>query len=165
MRVGFNNSHNHGVKNHLGMVPFTLHPSPLYAVLEPIPTGEPIQQSRLQPKTGVRALTSSRKRPSDNAFPVCYRLKLGINQWILRVRTPASSGEYVPVLVDHSDELPCRGQYYLHHGLQRRIRITLVHTSTSDLKWKDVREVVVGRIRYGQTLVDLSKDNLNTFLG
>ena len=59
----------------------------------------------------------------------------------------ASSGDYVPVLVDHSDELPCRGQYYLHHGLQRRIRITLVHTSTSDLKWKDVREVVVGRIR------------------
>ena len=51
------------------------------------------------------------------------------------------------MLVDHSDELPCRGQYYLHHGLQRRIRITLVHTSTSDLKWKDVREVVVGRIR------------------
>ena len=28
---------------------------------EPIPTGEPIQQSRLQPKTGVRALTSSQK--------------------------------------------------------------------------------------------------------
>ena len=59
----------------------------------------------------------------------------------------ASSGEYVPVLVDHSEELPCRGQYYLHHGLQRRIRITLVHEATCDLKWKDVRELVVGRIR------------------
>ena len=72
--------------------------------------------------------------------------------YFLRVETvdfvfPASSGEYVPVLVDHSDELPCRGQYYLHHGLQRRIRITLVHTATPELKWKDVRELVVGRIR------------------
>ena len=59
----------------------------------------------------------------------------------------ASSGEYVPVLVDHGDELPCRGQFYLHHGLQRRIRITLVHDTTGDLRWKDVRELVVGRIR------------------
>lgn len=60
----------------------------------------------------------------------------------------ASSGDYVPVMVDHSDELPCRGVYFLHHGLQRRIRVTLVHDKTSDLKWKDVRELVVGRIRY-----------------
>ena len=60
----------------------------------------------------------------------------------------ASSGEYVPVLVDHSDELPCRGVYYLHHGLQRRIRITVVHDKSSNLKWKDVKELVVGRIRY-----------------
>ena len=60
----------------------------------------------------------------------------------------ASSGEYVPVLVDHSDELPCRGVYYLHHGLQRRIRITLVHDKATNLKWKDVKELVVGRIRY-----------------
>ena len=59
----------------------------------------------------------------------------------------ASSGEYVPVLVDHCDELPCRGVYYLHHGLQRRIRITLVHDKSSSIKWKDVRELVVGRIR------------------
>ena len=60
----------------------------------------------------------------------------------------ASSGEYVPVLVDHSDELPCRGVYYLHHGLQRRIRITLVHDKATNLKWKDVKELVVGRIRF-----------------
>ena len=66
---------------------------------------------------------------------------------ILGVFRVASSGEYVPVLVDHSDELPCRGVYYLHHGLQRRIRITLVHDKASDLKWRDVKELVVGRIR------------------
>ena len=50
-------------------------------------------------------------------------------------------------MVDHSDDLPCRGVYFLHHGLQRRIRITIVHDRTKDLKWKDVRELVVGRIR------------------
>ena len=63
------------------------------------------------------------------------------------VISTASSGEYVPVLVDHSDDLPCRGQYFLHHGLQRRIRITVVHDTSPDLRWKDVRELVVGRIR------------------
>ena len=52
------------------------------------------------------------------------------------------------MLVDHSDELPCRGVYYLHHGLQRRIRITLVHDKATNLKWKDVKELVVGRIRF-----------------
>ena len=44
----------------------------IHTVLEPIPTGEPIQQSRLQPKTGVRALTSSRKS-STRAQPNALR--------------------------------------------------------------------------------------------
>ena len=59
----------------------------------------------------------------------------------------ASSGDYVPVLVDHSEDLACRGLFYLHHGLQRRIRLTLVHERNTVLKWAEVREVVVGRIR------------------
>ncbi len=59
----------------------------------------------------------------------------------------ASSGEYVPVLVDHSEELACRGLFYLHHGLQRRIRLTIVHERARILKWSEVRELVVGRIR------------------
>ena len=59
----------------------------------------------------------------------------------------APSGEYVPSVVDHGDELPCRGIFLLHQGVQRRIRITLVHESSSDIVWKDVRELVVGRIR------------------
>lgn len=47
-------------------------------------------------------------------------------------------------MVDHSDELPCRGLFLLHQGIQRRIRITIVHEHTSELQWKDIRELVVG---------------------
>lgn len=59
----------------------------------------------------------------------------------------APNGEYVPAVVDHSDDLPCRGLYLLHQGIQRRIRITIVHEPTAEVKWKDIRELVVGRIR------------------
>ncbi|XP_043482611.1 kinesin-like protein unc-104 isoform X5 [Leptopilina heterotoma] len=59
----------------------------------------------------------------------------------------APNGEYVPSVVDHSDDLPCRGLFLLHQGIQRRIRITIVHEHASELRWKDVRELVVGRIR------------------
>jgi kinesin family protein 1 len=59
----------------------------------------------------------------------------------------AQNGEYVPAVVDHSDDLPCRGLYLLHQGIQRRIRITIVHEQSTELKWKEIRELVVGRIR------------------
>lgn len=35
----------------------------------------------------------------------------------------------------------------MHQGIQRRIRITIVHEPTAEVKWKDIRELVVGRIR------------------
>ncbi|XP_055706379.1 kinesin-like protein unc-104 isoform X9 [Phlebotomus papatasi] len=59
----------------------------------------------------------------------------------------APNGEYVPAVVEHSDDLPCRGLFLLHQGIQRRIRITIVHEPTPEVKWKDIRELVVGRIR------------------
>lgn len=56
----------------------------------------------------------------------------------------APNGEYVPAVVDHSDDLPCRGLFLLHQGIQRRIRITIVHEPAAELRWHDVRELVVG---------------------
>lgn len=53
---------------------------------------------------------------------------------------------YVPVVVDHNDDSPCRGTFLLHQGIQRRIRITLVHEPMIDFQWKDVRELVVGMV-------------------
>lgn len=55
------------------------------------------------------------------------------------------NGEYVPCVVDHSDDLPCRGLFLLHQGIQRRIRITIVHEHTAELQWKDIKELVVGK--------------------
>ncbi|CAF0915270.1 unnamed protein product [Adineta ricciae] len=57
------------------------------------------------------------------------------------------TGEYAAVTVDHSDDVPCSGRFILHQGIQRRIGITLCHESGSEFIWKDVQEVVVGRIR------------------
>lgn len=60
----------------------------------------------------------------------------------------APSGDaYVPVVVERGDDLPCRGLFLLHQGIQRRIRITIVHDQASEIRWRDVRELVVGRIR------------------
>ncbi|XP_077588194.1 kinesin-like protein KIF1B isoform X18 [Stigmatopora nigra] len=57
------------------------------------------------------------------------------------------TGEYIPAIVDHSAAMPCHGTYLLHQGIQRRITVTLIHEKGSELHWKDVRELVVGRIR------------------
>ncbi|KAI5612221.1 kinesin-like protein KIF1B isoform X4, partial [Silurus asotus] len=57
------------------------------------------------------------------------------------------TGEYIPAVVDHTAGLPCHGTYLLHQGIQRRITVTLIHEKGSELHWKDVRELVVGRIR------------------
>ncbi|XP_041480700.1 kinesin-like protein KIF1A isoform X5 [Lytechinus variegatus] len=59
----------------------------------------------------------------------------------------APSGEYLSSYVDHTEDMPCSGVFLLHQGIQRRIAITIIHESTEELLWKDVRELVVGRIR------------------
>ncbi|KAL4121473.1 hypothetical protein QTP88_013982 [Uroleucon formosanum] len=74
-------------------------------------------------------------------------------------------GEYVPCVVDHSEELPCRGLFMLHQGLQRRIRITVVHETAPELRWKEIRELVVGRIRNIPQSEDDDSDNSVLSLG
>jgi kinesin family protein 1 len=49
--------------------------------------------------------------------------------------------------VDHSDGSPCQGTFLLHQGIQRRIAVTVVHENGPDLIWRDIRELVVGRVR------------------
>ncbi|XP_075425645.1 kinesin-like protein KIF1A isoform X7 [Ascaphus truei] len=58
-----------------------------------------------------------------------------------------ANGDYIPVAVDHGVGLPCHGTFLLHQGIQRRIAVTLVHEAGADMKWLEVRELVVGRIR------------------
>ncbi|XP_060614906.2 kinesin-like protein KIF1B isoform X14 [Anolis sagrei] len=57
------------------------------------------------------------------------------------------TGEYIPAIVDHTTGLPCQGTFLLHQGIQRRITVTIIHEKGNELHWKDVRELVVGRIR------------------
>ncbi|XP_037397199.1 kinesin-like protein KIF1B isoform X9 [Pygocentrus nattereri] len=68
------------------------------------------------------------------------------------------TGEYIPAVVDHTGGLPCHGTYLLHQGIQRRITVTLIHEKGSELHWKDVRELVVGRIRSKPEVDDTAAD-------
>ncbi|XP_054138467.1 kinesin-like protein KIF1A isoform X14 [Melozone crissalis] len=58
-----------------------------------------------------------------------------------------ANGDYIPAVVDHRGGMPCHGTFLLHQGIQRRISVTLVHETGSLIRWKEVRELVVGRIR------------------
>ncbi|XP_025075700.1 LOW QUALITY PROTEIN: kinesin-like protein unc-104 [Pogonomyrmex barbatus] len=112
-----------------------------YSVRQPpkrmLPPSIPISQPVRSPKFG-----SVLPSPSTSHVHAKYDVLV----WF-EICELAPNGEYVPSVVDHSDDLPCRGLFLLHQGIQATIRITIVHEPASELRWKDVRELVVGRIR------------------
>ena len=55
------------------------------------------------------------------------------------------SGEYDPVPVNHNDGQVMGGVYMLQQGLQRRLRVTLICESGSEVHWKKVNELVIGQ--------------------
>ncbi|XP_074492645.1 kinesin-like protein KIF1A isoform X9 [Sebastes fasciatus] len=76
-----------------------------------------------------------------------------------------ATGEYIPAVVDHRGGMPCHGTFLLHQGLQRRVAVTIVHESGGDMEWKDIRELVVGRLRNtpeaDETIIDPNILSLN----
>ncbi|KAM4547937.1 kinesin-like protein KIF1A isoform 13-T13 [Odontesthes bonariensis] len=76
-----------------------------------------------------------------------------------------ANGDYIPAVVDHRGGMPCHGTFLLHQGLQRRIAVTIVHESGGDMEWKDIRELVVGRLRNtpegDETIIDPNILSLN----
>ncbi|XP_056607205.1 kinesin-like protein KIF1A [Triplophysa dalaica] len=76
-----------------------------------------------------------------------------------------ANGDYISSVVDHRFGLPCHGTFMLHQGIQRRVKVTIVHESGRDIKWKEVRELVVGRIRNtteaDETVIDPNILSLN----
>ena len=54
---------------------------------------------------------------------------------------------YVPVSVDERSDASGLSAFQLRQGIQRRIGITIVHENGPELIWRDVSELVVGRIR------------------
>ncbi|KAM3965832.1 kinesin-like protein unc-104 [Aphomia sociella] len=104
----------------------------------------------LPPSIPISAPVRSPKWGAASVAPPCCSSHLHSKHDLLvwfEICELAPSGDYVPAVVEHSDELPCRGLFLLHQGIQRRIRITILHEPSSDLQWSDVRELVVGRIR------------------
>ncbi|XP_044137990.1 kinesin-like protein KIF1B isoform X7 [Bufo gargarizans] len=70
------------------------------------------------------------------------------------------TGEYIPAVVDHSGGLSCQGTFLLHQGIQRRITVTIIHEKGNELHWKDVRELVVGRVRNKAEVDDAAADTV-----
>uniref|UniRef100_A0A1A8DF94 plus-end-directed kinesin ATPase n=1 Tax=Nothobranchius kadleci TaxID=1051664 RepID=A0A1A8DF94_NOTKA len=76
-----------------------------------------------------------------------------------------ANGDYIPAVVDHRGGMPCHGTFLLHQGIQRRIRVTIAHEAGNDIEWKEVKELVIGRIRNtpeaDETIIDPNILSLN----
>uniref|UniRef100_A0A7N8WZS6 plus-end-directed kinesin ATPase n=1 Tax=Mastacembelus armatus TaxID=205130 RepID=A0A7N8WZS6_9TELE len=61
--------------------------------------------------------------------------------------------------------MPCHGTFLLHQGIQRRITVTIAHETGNDIEWKEVKELVIGRIRNtpeaDETIIDPNILSLN----
>ncbi|XP_033253591.1 kinesin-like protein unc-104 isoform X2 [Drosophila miranda] len=111
---------------------FVSRPPPMRMLPPSIPISQPVRSPKFGPLPCPPSSTVLAKHDVLVWFEICEL---------------APYGEYVPSVVEHSDDLPCRGLFLLHQGIQRRIRITIVHEPTPEVKWKDINELVVGRIR------------------
>ena len=63
----------------------------------------------------------------------------------LQIMEMSETGEYQPVEVEQTNSIES-GTYQLRQGLQRRISIDLIHSSTESLQWQDICSVRVGNI-------------------
>lgn len=114
--------------------------------LPSITMSQPIRSTKFT-QLAMSPTTERKSAPSSSATTVFA--KHDILVWF-EICELAPNGEYLPVPVDQ-----ITGSFLLHQGIQRRIRITIVHEPTAELKWKDIREVIAGRIRNTpETLVD-----------
>ena len=64
----------------------------------------------------------------------------------IQIQELAETGEYLPVEVLQNDNFD-EGTYQLHQGLQRRIVVSLTHSSGDTLQWEDLTGLRVGSVR------------------
>ncbi|XP_066462674.1 kinesin-like protein KIF1B isoform X5 [Eleutherodactylus coqui] len=98
----------------------------------PMPLSKPVPATKLNPLS----------KPSLGQSVSKYDLLV----WF-EISELEPTGDYIPAVVDHSGGLSCQGTFLLHQGIQRRITVTIIHEKGNELHWKDVRELVVGRVR------------------
>lgn len=73
--------------------------------------------------------------------------RFDILAWFEICELALNSDAYNPVFVDRTEKESYKTAFLLHQGIQRKICVTLVHEDDPAIVWKQVREVVVGRIR------------------
>ncbi|XP_057193162.1 kinesin-like protein KIF1A isoform X2 [Triplophysa rosa] len=118
-----------------------------------------IKAQKPVPATKLTALT----RPTAGLCHCKYDLMV-----FFEICELEANGDYISSVVDHSGRpvgMPCHGTFMLHQGIQRRVTVTIVHETGRDIKWKEVRELVVGRIRNtteaDETIIDPNILSLN----
>uniref|UniRef100_A0A8C1FUS6 plus-end-directed kinesin ATPase n=1 Tax=Cyprinus carpio carpio TaxID=630221 RepID=A0A8C1FUS6_CYPCA len=128
--------------------------SPLRPCRRQFPRVMPL--SKPVPATKLTALT----RPTAGPCHCKYDLMV-----FFEICELEANGDYIPAVVDHRVGMPCHGTFMLHQGIQRRVTVTIVHESGRDIEWKEVRELVVGRIRNtpeaDETIIDPNILSLN----
>ncbi|XP_077055007.1 kinesin-like protein KIF1A isoform X3 [Siphateles boraxobius] len=125
-------------------------PAPPLSICSVIKAQKPV------PATKLTALT----RPTAGPCHCKYDLMV-----LFEICELEANGDYIPAVVDHRVGMPCHGTFMLHQGIQRRVTVTIVHESGRDIEWKEVRELVVGRIRNtpeaDETIIDPNILSLN----
>ncbi|XP_055020941.1 kinesin-like protein KIF1A [Boleophthalmus pectinirostris] len=128
--------------------------SPLRPCRRQFPRVMPL--SKPVPATKLSALTRPQAGPCHSKYDLMV---------FFEICELEANGDYIPAVVDHRGGMPCHGTFLLHQGLQRRIAVTIVHESTGDIEWRDIRELVVGRLRTtpesDETIIDPNILSLN----
>ncbi|KAM4651094.1 kinesin-like protein KIF1B isoform 12-T13 [Discoglossus pictus] len=109
----------------------------------PMPLSKPVPATKLNPLS----------KPSLGQSVSKYDLLV----WF-EISELEPTGEYIPAVVDHTGGQSCQGTFLLHQGIQRRITVTIIHEKGNELHWKDVRELVVGRVRNKAEVDDAAAD-------
>ncbi|XP_052820587.1 kinesin-like protein unc-104 isoform X2 [Mya arenaria] len=130
-------------------------PSPKFGVITP-------QVTREKFKSPSKLIIDTSKARGEDSSTIHSRYDLLVCFEICEL---APNGEYVPAVVDHSDDMPCSGTFMLHQGIQRRLAITITHEQGPDFFWKDVKELVVGRIRTTPDFRDYDTEHTVLSLG
>ncbi|KAG7514407.1 kinesin KIF1A isoform X9 [Solea senegalensis] len=128
--------------------------SPLRPCRRQFPRVMPL--SKPVPATKLTAMTRPQAGPCHSKYDLMV---------FFEICELEATGDYIPAVVDHRGGMPCHGTFLLHQGLQRRIAVTIVHESAGDMDWRDVRELVVGRLRNtpesDETIIDPNILSLN----
>ncbi|XP_026882439.2 kinesin-like protein KIF1A isoform X6 [Electrophorus electricus] len=115
-----------------------------------MPLSKPVPATKLSPMTRSSAGPCHCKYDLMAFFEICEL---------------EANGDYIPAVVDHRGGMPCHGTFLLHQGIQRRITVTIAHETGSDIEWKEVKELVIGRIRNtpeaDETIIDPNILSLN----